>query len=249
MDLATWLAVFGLAFVTMFLGALSGGVGLVTRPLLILLGYTPQIVIGTSRASAIAGELPGVVILYKSKKSTWATTRALIIPILLGTIAAAVFALRADNAVLRYLIGVIVLGMVVFLLLKRDVGEKELSPRYSPRVRGVIAFLGSAVIAFLSTLSGGLGILYTALYAWLYGKTYLGAAAMWRIAGYLGGLAGSVIFIVKGVVDWQLLVPLALGFMLGSYFGTHFGLKRGEKWTKYLVLVVATASAVKLLAG
>ena len=238
-----------IAFAAMFMGALSGGVGLITRPLLILLGYSPQIVIGTSRASSILGDLPGVVVLHRNKKSARRTTLFLAIPILIGTILGVFFAITAESDMLRKVIGIIVLMVALFLLLKNKLGEVETKPRFSQHTRTTIAFLGTGSIAFLSTLSGGLGIIYTALYTWLYGKTYISASSMWRVASYIGGFVASIIFIIKGIIDWRLFIVLALGFMLGSYFGTHFGLKKGEKWTKYIVIVVAIASAIKLLWG
>jgi len=49
------------------------------------------------------------------------------------------------------------------------------------------------------------------------------------------------------VVDWQLFIVLVLGFALGSHLGVHYGLQRGEKGIKTLVLIVVFASAIKLI--
>ena len=249
MDLLTFIAVFILAFAVMFVGVLSGGVGLVTRPILILLGYPPQIVIGTSRASGILGELPGIIVLQKSKKADKPQILFLSIPILLGTLLATAFIITAENHILKMMIGIIVLATALFLLVSKNFGEVETKPIFSRVVRAIIAFFGTLTIAFLGIISGGLGSLYTLLYTWLYGKTYIGASSLWRVAGYFGGLVASVIFILKGIIDWQLFIVLTAGFMFGSYFGTHFSLWKGEKWTRYFVIIVAIASAIKLLFG
>ncbi len=247
MELVTLLLAFLISFVTMFFGALSGGIGLVTRPALIFLGYSPQIAVGTSRVSSILGDLPSIFLLNKYQKPERDKVIWLVISIWIGTICGSFFVLSASDDLLRLLIGIISLCMVILLIIRSRFGLVETQPKFTQSIRAVIAFFGTKIISFLGAFSGGLGQYLSFLYIWLYGKTYIGAAALWRIAGYIGGLAGSIIFIWKGVVDWQLWVALSLGFMLGSYFGTRYGLKKGNQWVRIAVIVVAGASAIKLI--
>ena len=89
--------------------------------------------------------------------------------------------------------------------------------------------------------------MFSSLYVVNYGKSYISASALGKATSYIGTGIASILFIVSGVVDWKLFAVVVPGFLLGSYFGTSFGLKKGEKWIKFLVLVVVFASAIKIL--
>jgi uncharacterized membrane protein YfcA len=55
------------------------------------------------------------------------------------------------------------------------------------------------------------------------------------------------VFIAGNAVDWGLCLACALGLALGSFFGTRYGLRKGEEWMRTLVLLVIFASALKLI--
>ncbi|MBI2666842.1 sulfite exporter TauE/SafE family protein [Candidatus Woesearchaeota archaeon] len=71
MEMLTLLLAFIIAFGTMFLGAISGGVGLVLRPLLIFIGFPAIAVVGSVRVASVIGEMPGIFLLHKNKKVDW----------------------------------------------------------------------------------------------------------------------------------------------------------------------------------
>ena len=68
METTNLILAFIISFGTLFIGAISGGVGLVLRPLLILIGFPAAIVIGSVRVAAIFGEIPGIYLLHKNRK-------------------------------------------------------------------------------------------------------------------------------------------------------------------------------------
>jgi uncharacterized protein len=237
---------FLIAFATMFVGAISGGVGLVLRPLLILLGISAETIIGTVRLSAIPGELPGLFLLYKNKKVDMKLTLFFVIPQLFGSLFAALAVISIFKGWINILLGILLLVAGALLLLNQKLGMKERKVQGSV-LRHTIAFIGTFVLSFFSTITGGLGPLFTSLYVTVYGKSYISASAMWRIAGYIGNLIAAAIFVWAGIIDWQLAVALAIGLMLGSYFGTKYGLKWGEKWVRVVVLILVFVGAIKLL--
>jgi uncharacterized protein len=240
------LLAFLFSFVTMFFGAVSGGVGLVLRPLLIFIGIPSVTVIGSVRVSAVAGDLPGLYVLSKHKKTDWRMTLFLSLPVLLGSICAGLLVVSILKNQLEMVIGIFLILVGALLIISRA-GLREGTGKFSPAVRNTTGFLGTFLISFLNTITGGMGPIMGAFYIWLYGKSYIGSSALSRPASYIGSALASVIFIVAGVVDWGLAAVLAIGFGLGSYFGTKYGLKKGERWIRTIVLLVVFASAVKLL--
>src|SRR3989344_4118254 len=243
MDLLLLLAAFVIAFITMFVGAISGGVGLVLRPVLIFLGFPAVTVVASVRTAAIPGELPGLFLLHKHKKVDWKLTSFLIIPAFIGSLLASIAVLSIFKGWLEILIGIILLIVGIFLFVKRQFGLKERKAPFSNTSRKVLGFFGTLIISFFGIITGGLGPLYASFYMFVYGKSYISSSALWRIAIYLGSAVAAAVFIIGGAVDWMLFIALAIGFGLGSYLGTKYGLKKGEEWIRYIVLITIFASA------
>lgn len=247
MDTLTLLLTFLIAFGTMFIGAISGGIGLVLRPLLIFLGIPAITVVGSVRVAAVFGEIPTIYILHKNKKIDWKLVLLLVIPMFIGSLIAGIAVLSILKGSLELVIGIILLIVGIILLIKKDMGLREKRSKFSKTTANIFGFLGTLIISFFNTITGGMGPMFSSLYIANYGKTYISASALGKTTSYIGTGIASIAFIISGVVDWQLFIVLVLGFLLGSYFGTHYGLKRGEKLIRFLVLIVIFASAIKMI--
>lgn len=245
MEISLLLA-FILAFGVMFIGAISGGVGLVLRPLLIFIGFPAIAVIGSSRVAGVIGEWPGILVLHKNKKIDWKLVLFLVVPMFLGSLLAGIAVLSLLKGYLEPVMGVILLVVGVLLVIHKNAGLQEKKVHIS-KWRHIIGFFGTMIISFFNTITGGMGPMFSSFYIATYGKNYIKASALGKVTAYLGIGLASIIFIIGKVVDWQLIITLALGFMLGSFFGTKFGLEKGNAWIRTLVLIIVFASAIKLI--
>jgi len=237
---------FIISFGTMFFGAISGGVGLVLRPLLIFIGFPAIAVIGSVRVAAVIGELPGIFLLNKHKKIDWKLVLFLVIPMFLGSFIAGVAVLSILKGALEKIMGIVLLIVGIILIIHKKAGLEEHNFHIS-KIRNVFGFIGTIIISFFNTITGGMGPMFSSLYIANYGKTYINASALAKTTSYIGAGLASIVFIFGKAVDWQLFVALVLGFALGSRLGVHYGLKKGDRWIKILVLIVVFASAIKLI--
>ncbi len=246
MEILTLTIAFIISFGTMFLGAISGGVGLVLRPLLILIGFPAVAVVGSVRVSATVGELPGIFLLNKHKRIDWRLVLFLVIPMFLGSFIAGIAILSIFKGILGKVMGIILLVVGIILIIHRKAGLEKRNIHIT-KTRKIIGFFGTMIISFFNTITGGMGPMFSSLYIVNYGKTYINASALGKTTSYIGAGVASIVFIIGGVVDWQLFVALVLGFALGSRLGVHYGLKKGERWIRLLVLIVVFASAIKFI--
>ena len=247
MEILTLLLAFVIAFGTMFVGAISGGVGLVLRPLLIFLGFPVLAVIGSVRVASVIGEIPGIFLLHKHKRVDWKLVRILVIPMFLGSLIAGISVLSILKEVLNLTIGVILLILGVVLATQKKIWMKTHSSYDSSKARHVTGFFGTMIVSFFNTIIGGLGPMFSSLYIFNYKKSYIDASALGKTTSYIGTGIASIVFIMGKAVDWKLFGVLILGFALGSFLGVHHGLKKGERWIRTLVLIVVFASAIKLI--
>lgn len=247
METTNLILAFIISFGTLFIGAISGGVGLVLRPLLILIGFPAAIVIGSVRVAAIFGEIPGIYLLHKNRKVDWKLVLFLVIPMFLGSLIAGFLVISVVEGFLETFIGIILLIVGIILIIKRNTGLKERGFIFSKKKSNILGFAGTLVISFFNTITGGMGPMFSSFYIANYGKSYISASALGKTTSYIGTGLASLLFVITGVIDWRLFAVIVPGFLLESYFGTRFGLKRGEKWIRFLVLLVIFVSAIKLL--
>jgi uncharacterized membrane protein YfcA len=63
----------------------------------------------------------------------------------------------------------------------------------------------------------------------------------------LVALLGTIVFAVKGQIDWLWALPLSLGSIVGSRLGTRVSLgPNASKWVYFMLLDVLVGEAVRL---
>jgi len=246
MDLLFYLLVFLLSFVAIFVVAISGGVSLILRPILLLLGVPAITVVATMRATVFS-EIPSLFLLNKHKKIDWKLGLFLAIPYSIGTVIMSVLIISLPVDIVELFIGIFLILVGLIYLLSKDQGLVEKKSLFSKKIQGLLSFFGTVFVSMVGTITGGMGPIYTSLYIWVYGKDFIQAASVSRVATYVGGFVSATIFIVSGHVDWVLYIPITLGLVLGSYFGTLYGLKKGPKWVKYVIIVLCILGGIKLI--
>ena len=232
--------------VVVSLFTLSGGIGLVMRPLLIFLGVPPQITIGTSRVSAIPGSIIAQRILHKSKKIDWKLVFWLAPMHIAGGLFGIFVIVSLDDFLLKKIIGILLLLGGILLLIKRKAGLTKAKTSLG-KLHFLISWPIMFVLGSLLVIIGGVGPLGRLLFIFGYGKTHIEAAAIKKAINFWQTIITSVIFIGLMLVDWWLLITLSVSSFLGSIIGTKFVLKKGEKYLQTLLLLIIFVSAIKLI--
>lgn len=60
-------------------------------------------------------------------------------------------------------------------------------------------------------------------------------------------LISGITYIIKGVVDFKTLLPVAIGTLIGGVIGSVFLKKLQSKWINYIFYVVMIASGIWIL--
>ncbi|NOS68168.1 MAG: sulfite exporter TauE/SafE family protein [Candidatus Peribacteraceae bacterium] len=234
-------------FIGGFFGSAVGSAGLVSLPILLLLGLSPHAAIGTTRPAAIVLELISAI---RYRRERVLTTPLLKRGILLGccaavgsTVGAIVSADLSDQA-LRLLLAMIILTTTIFLFMKKQWGLQE----HPARQRHIVLL---AVTAMFSGLYAGLfGFTFGTLIILVlvaFGYTLLQSSAMGKVVGAISSTASGLIFFYHGFIQWDYAIALSIGFGIGAWVGTRVAAKAGNRYVKILLMVVVVASVGKLL--
>ena len=114
-------------FIISFFSVVSGGVGLLARPVLILFGFPPEIAIGSFRIANLFSRLAGLFSLIQGKKSEmdWHLAFFLFIPSLIGGVMGAEIVTIINPPLIKILLGVVILIIGAVLWIRRDLGVKS----------------------------------------------------------------------------------------------------------------------------
>ena len=228
-------------FVGGFFGSAVGSAGLISLPLLILLGFSPHMAVATSRPAAVVLELVSALrYAYEGKLSRTELKMGMLLGIfgaIGGTIGAFVISAVSDQA-LRILFAIVISSMFLFLTLRKGWGMTE-----RPERKKHIFVLAMTTLA-LGVYGGFFGFTFGTLMTvalTLFGFTLLQGAVLSRVIGILTSLAATVVFVLQGAA------ALAVGYAVGGWVGAGVGSKKGSPYVKKILVIVVVASVHKLL--
>lgn len=248
MEVELWqiVVVFMVMFsMAIFSGIAGGGGSLVTLPMLIALGLTPQQAVATSKFTSF-GMVFGATATFKKK--AFSNPRLVIFLVitafLVSLIVPHIFN-RLSSDVLQVIIGTIILLMVPVMLLRKHGLEAR---HTSKRRRTIGALLFPIVFLLQGVFSGGINILINVILISCFGISTLHANAIKRFA--VLALNTSIVIVLVTTTDYtiyKLAIPGLIASFLGGYIGSHIALKKGENFARYALVGIMIISGVGLL--
>ncbi|MCK5042613.1 MAG: sulfite exporter TauE/SafE family protein, partial [Candidatus Aenigmarchaeota archaeon] len=82
---------------------------------------------------------------------------------------------------------------------------------------------------------------------YFFGFTIIQSNATSIIPWFVMSITSLIIFIINGLVVYQVGISLFAGMLVGGYLGAQTAIKKGNRWVKIIFLAVVFVSAVKIL--
>lgn len=228
-----------------FIGAIAGGGGLISIPLLIFLGLPPQIAIATNKFAGIGLSLGATYKFAKSKKIIWKYVLPFSIIALIGGILGANILVNINKGLLSKTVGIVLLIFLPVIFLKKDMGVKHRKTSDIRKTIGYIFYFASAIYG--GFFGGGAFILIAYTLMYFFGFKIIQANATDIIPWLILSISASIIFIIHGIIDFHIGIVLFIGMIFGGYLGAHTAIKKGDKWVKTIFAVIVIISAIKIL--
>lgn len=243
---ATDLLIVLASFVFSFIGTITGGLGVALRAFLIFIGLPVHVAIATPRLALFLLRPASLIPFIQHRKINWRLGIWLMVPALVGGIVGAQIVVGLSGDTLRRLIGFLVIAIALLLLVKRDIGLRVSDQPLSRlrKVSGTIAVFFSDVI---DSVVGGGGLLKAYILLLIYRLTYTEAIGLRKLIGLGGALGASILFIVEGLIDWKVLLIITIAGSLGAYLGGHYGIKKGEKWVRRVLITAIVILGIQLI--
>lgn len=245
MSLINLLIIFVVSGLAGFIGAAVGGGGLISIPLLLFLGVPPQVALATNKLGGLGVSVSALYKYIKAGKVVWRYVLGLSIAgILASFIGSNILVNLKSTDTLNIIIGISLLCLSPSLFINKKFGLKYREVAKHWRLfRYFIYFL----LGIFASVIGGIGVINITFVVLFFGLPILEANATELVAYTALSMSAVTIYIVYGLINWQVAVVLFLGMLIGGYAGAHFAIKKGNEWLKIFMALVIAASAVKIL--
>jgi uncharacterized membrane protein YfcA len=247
MEVWTTALVCAVGFAANWFGIITGGSGLFTTGLMIMLGVPPVQAVANTRFSILGVDVTSIREFHAAKKIHYRL--ALPLAVVSGAVAyvSSRYLQDFDGDLLKKIIaGAMLFSIVLFLIFPR-IGSTPGRPR-----GGAWAWISGGFLVGVSTaiatVTGGLaGMLYSYILVLVFGETFLESAGTRKIIAFALTLAAATTFVIEGLVDYGVAVPLLISSGLGGWFGSRFMIARGDKVVRWVFLAGVAVMAVAVL--
>jgi uncharacterized membrane protein YfcA len=241
-----YLIVVGVGVAAGIINTLAAGGSLLTLPVLMALGLSPNMANGTNRIAIFLQNVVGVRQFHKEKVMDFPSGFRVGIPAAAGAIAGAFIAVNLNDEVMKLAIAGVMILVFFLILLKpnRWINSHEEHPPIPYWVQVIVFFLVGIYGGFIQA-----GVGFFLLTSLVLGSGFelvkANSLKLFVILLYTP-LALLIFFLHKDVNLWVGLV-LAVGNMTGAWIGTKIAVKWGAVFIRYVVLVAILIASTKLI--
>ena len=112
--------------------------------------------------------------------------------------------------------------------------------------RGATLLIALAIGAYDGFFGPGTGTFLIVAFALVLGDGLTRASGEAKVVNFASNLAALALFASRGVVVWQVALPMAAAQFAGSTLGAHLAVRRGDSFVRRVVLLVVLALVLKL---
>ena len=232
----------------LFVGIVSvtaGGGATVGVPFLMVYGYTANDAIVIVKFALMASFIAGTLAYKRSAKTEFAIPKIVWPLSFVGALTGSSVVLTVAPNVLRLIVLVLlVLVLIMSCTFKQFKNESPAVNFSQKKIGGAVAILLLAAYSGFFGTGYGSFLMFALMY--FYGLSFLdSAAAMTRINLLVTGTSVAN-FLAKGVVNFHVAVPLAVGCAVGGIAGVAIARRNGSRAVRIIFLGASTLLTIKL---
>lgn len=230
-----------------FVDSIVGGGGLILVPALFATfpAAHPATLFGTNKGASVWGTAFATWQYSRRVEMRWGALLPAAGAGFVAAFAGAWLVTVVSPAYLRRLLPLVLLAVLIYTVLKKDLGRTH-APRLSGSQEALVAAAIGAVVGFYDGFFGpGTGSFLVFLFVRLLGYDFLSASASAKLVNTATNVAALMLFVVKGHIWWHFVVAMALANVLGSLLGTRMALKHGTGFVRAVFMLVVSALILK----
>lgn len=229
------------------INTMAGGGTLLTFPLLVLVGLTPDVANGTNRIAVLVQSAVAAATFQKKGYGGVRLGLRLLPAGLLGAAIGTFIATQVDPDLYRRIFGLTMLPITAVIFMRRKSGAPQSGDRErSLRLLAVVFFFVGMYAGFIQV---GVGLLALSALVLLGGLdvAHGNAVKVFTIAAF--AVISIIIFTIADDISWAHGLGLSVATGLGGYLGSIATIKRGDRWIRFIFLFAAIGLSVRMIVG
>jgi hypothetical protein len=242
-----WLypVLFASGLVAGWIDSIAGGGGLLTIPVLLGIGLSPQVALGTNKFQASFGSFTAAS--YYVRKGIVDLPDALlgIVWTLLGSAAGTWAVQQIHPDFLNLLIPVLLIAIAVYMLFAPIPGDQD--GRAHMHRSFFYVFFGLALGFYDGFFGPGVGSFWAFALIAALGFNLTRATGYTKVMNFTSNIISFVLFLIGGFVLVLPGIAMAAGQIIGARIGSGMVVKRGAKFIRPIFIAVVILTTLKLL--
>ncbi len=234
-------------FIAAFVDSIAGGGGIISLPALLAAGVPPHLALGTNKFASTGASLTSSIQYAHFDKVDFRLLKYLIPFTLVGAFWGAHTVLKIDQRVLAIMVLILVLGVGIYSLFSKKIGQNENSYTINTKgiIEGVLLALG---LGFYDGFFGpGTGSFLMFGFITIYGMDFIHAGGNAKVLNFASNIAALITFVLQHQVNYWIGFPFLLAMIGGAALGSRMALHKGSKLVKPIFIIMSLAVAGKLL--
>lgn len=240
-----YVATFVVAFISSVLsGMAGGGGGFIMAPYWLMSGMTPAQ--GATTGAFMALGMGGSSLAAFRGSGHMPTNKKLVVGLLVMTLLASAvgpfFLQHISVEAFKPILAILTIVSLPFLFINR----KDIHISRQNKIVGLV-LLGALLLASSFITSSAFSIFIAIVLAQTFKLSTLQSTVIRRLIGLVQSAVIFGVLVFLGNFLWPHALAGIIGGSLGSYIGTKFAIKKGEKFAKYALALGAIISSLALL--
>ena len=232
-----------------FINTLSAGGTTISIALYLAMGIPAQTTNAINRIGVLIQNGFASAVFYRKHVINYKNLLLYALPVLIGAFIGSLVAVQIDEKIFNICFAVVLLLMIVFLCIDRKIQSKEERPFTLKNY--LIAYPLFLIAGFYGGfVHAGTGFLLIAVTSSLLGYDLIKTTAAKNTIMFLYTIVAMIVFFLRGSIEskyWIYGLIHSVGNVIGSYIATHYALKKGSKFVKYVIICVIILTALNLL--
>lgn len=225
--------------------AIAGGGGLVSIPVLLSIGMPPHIAFGTNKFQGTVGTFMATLKYYRHGLIAREGILIGLLFTLLGGIAGAVTTQLLSSEFLRYIIPILLFGILVYTICSPRLGDLDKKPKIS--ITFFYASLGFLLAFYDGFFGPGVGSFWVFALTFFLGYNLIKATAYTKVFNLNSSFIAAICFALGGNIDYRFAICMAIGQLIGGRLGAHLAIYNGVKVIRPIFLCVVSMTIASLV--
>jgi uncharacterized membrane protein YfcA len=243
--LGVLLILFAVAMCAGFIDAISGGGGLLTVPVLLMVGVPPLAALGTNKFQGVFGTASAAMTFAAKGHLDFRALWPAALICFLASVVGALIASYIPQDALAFALPAILIFVALYFAFAPNLSS---GPRKAVVSTAFITGFALPIIGLYDGIFGpGAGSFYMLVLLGLGGMELVQATARTKLFNLSSNLGGLIGYTILGAVIWKIGLTMAAGQIIGSSLGARMAISKGASLIRPLLVTISIATALKLI--